>query len=185
MDQMISRRDLGLAAVSLLSAGSIGFADTAAASSAMDAESGGDWLATIKAQHAELDHLLAAVKAAGSGEARIAAFKKFSIYLSAHSMAEETTVYPALAITGSEAASKQLYTEQDAAKVLVARIDDALSGGDGAEVPAVLDTLGNALHAHVAEEENQYFPPLKARENATMNAKLSTEFSQAFRRASA
>jgi hemerythrin superfamily protein len=185
MDQMISRRDLGLAAVSVLAAGSVGFAATAAASATTGAETGGDWLATIKAQHAELDRLLAAVKAAGSREARIAAFKKFSIYLSAHSMAEETTVYPALAITGSEAASKQLYSEQDAAKVLVARIDDALSSGDGSDVPAMLDTLGNALHAHVAEEENEFFPPLKAREDATMNAKLSSEFSQAFRRASA
>jgi hemerythrin superfamily protein len=185
MDQMISRRDLGLVAVGILSAGSVGFAETATAAAAMGADTGGDWLATIKAQHAELDHLLAAVKAAGSGAARTAAFKKFSIYLSAHSMAEETTVYPALAITGSEAESKQLYGEQDAAKVLVARIDDALSSGDDAEVPAMLETLGNALHAHVAEEENQYFPPLKARENATMNLKLSAEFNQAFRRASA
>jgi hemerythrin superfamily protein len=185
MDQMISRRDLGLVAVSILATASVGFGETAAASATMGADTGGDWLATIKAQHAELDDLLAAVKAAGSRQARIAAFKKFSIYLSAHSMAEETTVYPALAITGSEADSKQLYGEQDAAKVLVARIDNALSSGAGADVPAMLETLGNALHAHVAEEENQFFPPLKAREDATMNAKLSSEFNQAFRRASA
>jgi hypothetical protein len=178
MDPKITRRDLGLVAAGVLSIGSAGFVEIAAA-----AASDGDWLDTIKAQHEELDRLLAAVKSAGSHPEQVAAFKKFSIYLAAHSLAEEVTVYPALAITGSEAASKQLYGEQDDAKVLVARIDDALSMNHAAEVPAMLDKLGNALHAHVAEEENQDFPTLKAKESSTMNAKLTSEFKMAFHRA--
>jgi len=182
MDQTITRRNLGLVAVGVLSMGSAFAADAAGAA---EEGTGGDWLATIKAQHKELDRLLAAVKSASTHESRVAAFKKFATYLTAHSIAEETTVYPALAITGSESASKQLYTEQDDAKVLVARIDDALSTGHDADVPALLDTLGNALHAHVAEEENQDFPPLKAKEDAATNARLTLQFKQTFRRASA
>lgn len=182
MDQMITRRNLGLVAVGVFSMGAAALSD--AADPAEDA-SGGDWLAIIKAQHKELDRLLSVVKSASTHESRVAAFKKFAVYLTAHSIAEETSVYPALAITGSEAASKQLYTEQDDAKVLVARIGDALSTGHDADVPALLDTLGNALHAHVAEEENQDFPPLKAKEDAAMNARLTEEFKQTFHRASA
>ena len=178
MDEKLTRRDLGLVAAGVISMGSAGFAQNAFA-----LESVGDWLATIKAQHQELDRLLAAVKSSGSHPEQVAAFKKFSIYLAAHSMAEEVSVYPALAITGSEAASKQLYGEQDDAKVLVARINDALSMNHDAEVSAMLDKLGNALHAHVAEEENQDFPALKAKESATMNAKLTSEFKMAFQRA--
>jgi hypothetical protein len=144
---------------------------------------GGDWLDTIKAQHRELDRLLGSVQSAGSHAERVAAFKRFSIYLSAHSLAEETTVYPALAITGSQGESKQLYGEQNDAKVLVARIDDALTMGQDADATAMLQTLAQALHAHVAEDENQDFPPLKARENAMMNAKLTADFNKAFMRA--
>jgi hypothetical protein len=179
MDLKLSRREFGLAAAGVVAMGSTamsGFADAA--------DSGGDWLDLIKAQHQELDHLLAAVKSAGSHEARVAAFKRFAVYLSAHSLAEEVTVYPALAITGSESASKQLYGEQDDAKVLVARVDNALATGRDADVPAMLDTLGTALHAHVEVEENQDFPPLKAKEDVATNARLTTEFKATFRRAS-
>jgi len=180
MDSNFTRRDLGLIAAGVLSIGSTGLA-----ASAVAAEAAGDWFETIKAQHQELDRLLGAVKSAGSHPVRVAAFKKFSIYLSAHCMAEETTVYPALAITGNEAASKQLYGEQDEAKVLVARIGDALSMNQDADVPVMLDKLATALHAHVAEEENQDFPGLKAKEDAKMNAKLTANYHSAFQRASA
>lgn len=112
-----------------------------------------DWFATIKAQHQELDRLLAAVKSAGSHPVRVAA-------------------------------SKQLYGEQDEAKVLVARIGDAISMNQDAEVPAMLDKLATALHAHVAEEENQDFPGLKAKEDAKMKAKLTADYHSAFQRAS-
>jgi len=178
MDSNFTRRDLGLIAAGVISIGSTGIAKTAAA-----AEAAEDWLATIKAQHQELDRLLGAVKSAGSHPARVAAFKKFSIYLSAHCMAEETTVYPALAITGNEAAAKQLYGEQDEAKVLVARIGDALSMNHDGDLPAMLDKLATALHAHVAEEENQDFPGLQAKADAKMNAKLTADYHGAFQRA--
>jgi hypothetical protein len=183
MDQMITRRNLGLAAAGIVSFASLRSAEIAAAADMAGPDAAGDWLDVIKSQHQELDRLLAAVKAAGAHGARVAAFKKFSIYLAAHSLAEEVTVYPALAITGSESASKQLYGEQDDAKVLVARIDDALALNQDAEVPAMLDKLANALHAHVAEEETQDFPPLKAKEDASANAKLTTDFKAAFHRA--
>jgi len=178
MGQSLTRRNLGFVA-----AGSIAVGPIAAAAIANAADMSGDWFEVIKAQHQELDRLLGAVKAAGGHAARVSAFKTFSIYLSAHSMAEEVTVYPALAITGSEQESKQLYGEQDDAKVLVARIGDALAMHRDAEVSAMLDTLANALHAHVAEEENTDFPALMAKEDAMMNAKLTMDFKAAFQRA--
>jgi hypothetical protein len=178
MDQTLTRRNLGIVA----GAAAVGMAG--AASMAEPVETGEDWFATIKAQHKELDRLLAAVVAAGSHTARVAAFKTFSIYLSAHSLAEEVSVYPALAITGSDAASKQLYNEQDDAKVLVARIDDALAMRHDDDASAMLEKLGAALHAHVAEEENEDFPGLKSKESPAMNAKLTADFKMAFRRAS-
>ncbi len=178
MDQALTRRNLGFVVAGAAAVGTVGAAALAGA-----ADMDGDWFATIKAQHQELDRLLGAVKAAGSHSARVQAFKTFSIYLAAHSLAEEVTVYPALAITGSEQQSKQLYGEQDDAKVLVARIDDALAMHQDADVPAMLDKLGDALHAHVAEEEGTDFPALQAKEDAMMNAKLTTDFKAAFRRA--
>jgi len=180
MELKLSRRDFGLAAAGVVAMGATAMPGFAGA-----ADAGGDWLDIIKAQHQELDRLLAAVKSAGSHEARVAAFKRFSVYLFAHCLAEEVTVYPALAITGSESASKQLYGEQDGAKVLVARVADALAAGHDSDLPAMLDTLGTALHAHVAEEENRDFPPLKAKEDAATNTRLTSEFKATFRRASA
>jgi hypothetical protein len=177
MNPDISRRHLGFgAALAVATASGL-------THMAEGAETSGDWFATIKVQHKALDEMLMAVKSAGSHTARLAAFKTFSTYLSAHCLAEEVSVYPALAITGLESASKQLYGEQDDAKVLVARIDDALSMGQDDQVSALLDTLATALHAHVAEEENQDFPALQAKVDAMMNARLTTDFKMAFQRA--
>lgn len=178
MDQALTRRNLGVLAAGVAAAASIGSSGEAEA--AMVAT---DWLAQIKHQHREIDRRLMMVKNASNHAARVAAFKAFATYLSAHSMAEENSVYPAIAITGSEASAKQLYHEQDDAEILVGRIDNALAMGQDDQVPAMLDTLATALHAHVAEEEGQVFPALQAAADARMNAKLSMDFSMAFNRA--
>ena len=178
MKMEISRRNLGLVVAGVAASDLVGVAGRAGAQ-----DMGGDWFAMIREQHRELDRMLSAVQAAPTRSARVAAFKTFSSYLAAHSIAEETSVYPALAITGSQGESKQLYTEQDDAKVLVARIDNALAMGRDVEVPAMLESLASALHAHMAEEETQDFPALQAKVGPAMNAKLTSDFSRTFQRA--
>ena len=177
MTEGISRRALAAyaagtaAGVALLG----GVAEAAASTS--------DWLATIKAQHQEIDRRLGMVRSATSPAARRAAFKAFANYLSAHSLAEETSVYPAIAITGSTPDAQQLYHEQDDAEILVARIDNKLAKGQDAEVSALLDQLATALHAHVAEEETRKFPALRQSADAAMNAKITADFKATFARA--
>lgn len=113
----------------------------------------------------------------------MAAFKAFANYLAAHSFAEEVSIYPAIAISGNEAGSKRLYDEQDDAKILVARIKGALVRGDERTASDLLTRLGQALDAHVAEEENERFPALHARLDQAANARVGQDFHATFARA--
>jgi hemerythrin superfamily protein len=179
MDQVLTRRNLGKLAAVAAAATSIGLSGVAKAAEAM----GDDWFATIKMQHREIDRRLMAVKNASTHMARVAAFKSFAIYLTAHSVAEETSVYPAIAIKESDAAAKQLYHEQDDAEILVGRIENALAMDEDAQIGPMLDQLAMALHAHVDEEETQKFPALQSAADARLNARISTQFNATFNRA--
>ncbi|WP_420384401.1 hemerythrin domain-containing protein [Novosphingobium sp.] len=178
MIQDMTRRNLGKLAAGAAVAGSI-----ALTASAQAAPMGDDWFEMIKMQHREIDRRLMAVKSADTHPGRVAAFKAFATYLSAHSLAEEVSVYPAIAIMGAEPDAKQLYHEQDDAEILVGRIDNALAMHQDERVGPMLDTLAAALHAHVAEEEGTKFPALKSATNPMMNAKLTQDFHATFARA--
>ena len=178
MDQDITRRNLGKLAAGVAAIGAMGLHAQAQA-----APMGEDWLDMIIMQHKEIDRRLMALKSATTHAARMMAFKAFATYLTAHSVAEEVSVYPAIAITGAEVDAKQLYHEQDDAEILVGRIEHALTMGHDDQIAPMLETLGTALHAHVAEEEGTKFPALKSAAGPMMNAKLTADFHATFARA--
>ena len=142
----------------------------------------GDWMRQVKAQHEAINRGFARVREA-RGPEKMEAFKRLSNLLAAHSIAEETSLYPAIAIQGDRDQSREAYREQQEAKVLTATIDNAMFVGDMETARRTLDTLQAAVTEHVNHEENRWYPALMRKADARMNAKLTDDFRREFSQA--
>jgi len=60
------------------------------------------WLAMIIGHHEQIESAFAAVKDAGSASARQTAQKHLALILTGHSIAEESVIYPAMALGNQE-----------------------------------------------------------------------------------
>ncbi len=142
---------------------------------------GGDWMAMIKAHHAliakSFDDILAK-----PGKPSMAALKKLAYQLTAHSVAEENVIYPALAMNGMTSESDKLYLDQAHAKVGNAEIDmDAMTGADPATLIDKIKTLQTAVLKHAKEdEEADIFPKLQQKLNPKQNAMLTAEYKKQY-----
>jgi hemerythrin superfamily protein len=139
---------------------------------------GGDWLAMVKSHHAliakSFDDLLAGPTKAG--------LKKLAYQLTAHSVAEENVLYPALALGGMASDADKLYLDQAHAKVGNAEIDmDAMHGADKSALVEKIRTLQAAVLKHAKEdEEGNLFPKLQQKLDAKQNATLTAEYKQQY-----
>jgi hypothetical protein len=140
----------------------------------------GSWLEAILDHHLQIESAFASAKAASSAEQRRAAQKKLALLLTGHSIAEEATVYPALALNGEKGHSEMAYVEQSAAKVQLAALEalDPMSQD-------YLDKLGHlegAVAHHVYEEEGSRFPDLMEKLDATLDAHLAARYREEYSR---
>jgi len=150
---------------------------------AQTAAAGGDWLAMIQAHHA----LVAATfdKLLASGDrtymAREQLVKLLGYQLTAHSVAEENAIYPALALSGMITESDKLYLDQAHAKVVNAQLEmqaKAKGGNDWMESARALQV---AVLRHAKEdEEGRLYPQLRSKLNAATNAMLATKYQREF-----
>ena len=123
---------------------------------------GGDWLAMVKAHHVLIAKAFDdALKT--TGKPPMTYLKNIAFLLTAHSVAEENTIYPMLAMTGMMSESDKLYLDQAHAKVGNAEIDmSALAGADGATLNSKTKALQAAVLKHAKEdEEANIFPKLQ------------------------
>jgi hypothetical protein len=85
-----------------------------------------DWLGLIKAHHMMLERAFDELIDGGADMARRPAlYKRLAHLLTAHSVAEENVIYPALAMCGLQSDSDRLYLDQAHAKVMNAMLDMA------------------------------------------------------------
>ena len=154
--------------------------DKAEARAKARAASGGSgWLAQVLDHHEQIEQLFAAVKAASTSGARRAAQKQLATLLTGHSIAEEGVLYPAMALTDQKGHSGTAYTEQSAAKVQAAALEDL--DPMSSDFMDKLEHLRAAVSHHVYEEESKWFPELRQQDSATQ-AKLSRRFREEFER---
>ncbi|MFZ5729379.1 MAG: hemerythrin domain-containing protein, partial [Pseudomonadota bacterium] len=115
-------------------------------------------------------------RSAADPAGRVAASKRLALVLNGHALAEELVLYPALAKEGDKGRAGIAYSEQTTAKMQMAeleRIDPAKE--------AWLDKLehirGAILH-HIWEEENSWFPRIKAEyeDQAFLDRRFREEF---------
>jgi hypothetical protein len=133
----------------------------------------GDWLSVILDHHEGIEAAFAGVKSANGAKDRKRALKRLGILLNGHAMAEEATVYPAVADAESRLAAETAYTEQVAAKMQLA----ALELLDPAS-QAFLDKL---LH-HVYKEESEWLPELKRKADPALQAHVKERYLEEYDR---
>ena len=180
MDITLSRRTLGMGAAGLA-------AITAMRSAVVSAEmSGGNWLDMVKSHHTLIAHNLDQILATSDSQVaeRTALLKHLGYLLTAHSVAEENVLYPAIARMGMTSASDQLYIEQSHAKVVNA--DLGMSPKDSSEwLAKVRELKAGVLHHAKDEEEGDIFPKLMRAAGPAENAKLTKAYAHQFASVSA
>ncbi len=175
METGLSRRTLGI--------GAAGFAAVAAMrASVVQAEAmGGTWFDMVKGHHAmiaaTLDKILATSNAQSARRTHLQ--KHLGYLLTAHSVAEENVLYPALARVGMATASDQLYLEQAHAKVGNSDLEVSPKG-DTAWLEKVSALKTAILHHAKDEEEADLFPQLMKAAGPAMNAMLTADYAKQF-----
>jgi hemerythrin superfamily protein len=138
------------------------------------------WLALVLEHHQQIESAFAAVKEARSAVARKEAQKWLATLLTGHSNAEEAVLYPAMANTDQKSSATELYAEQSVTKVQMAALDmlDPMSQ----DYLDKLEHIRSAVAHHVAEEEGEYFPQLRAIDDSALQGMLTRRFKAEFER---
>jgi hypothetical protein len=145
---------------------------------------GGDWLPMVRAHHQLISRSLQELVASADRNflQRDRLIRTVGYQLSAHSMAEENSIYPALAMAGMKTGSDRLYLDQGHAKVINSQLDLAArlnrEGRDWAEHAQAL--LASVMRHVVEDEERDLFPQLHRRLNAQQNAAIGFTYARDF-----
>ncbi len=142
----------------------------------------GRWLSDVIRHHGVIEMALGEVAAAEGGEAKRRALQSLTVVMRAHSTAEESVIYPAMARFGQKTHAYAAYAEEGEAKMYLAALqfmdphsDDFASG---------LHLLREALGFHFYQEESRWFPRLlkaaEEEENLQLSASYIAEFERYF-----
>jgi hypothetical protein len=136
----------------------------------------GDWLSLVLDHHVQLEAAFAAVKGAVDSGAQRAAEKQ----LTGHAIAEESVIYPALALSSEKGHASTGYTEQAAVKVQMAALEKlAPMSRDYLDK---LEHIRGAVAHHMYEEEGNWFLALKKKAPAADQSTLTQRYEQEFHR---
>jgi len=147
---------------------------------AQHAATPGDWLSMVLEHHQQIEAAFAMVEAATTASERTAAQKKLALVLTGHSIAEEAVIYPALALVNEKGHATKAYTEQSAAKMQMAALENLPPMGQD-----YMDKLGHikgAVLHHVYEEEGNWFLDLKEKASAADQIKITERYQEEFER---
>ncbi len=138
-----------------------------------------DWLGLVKAHHQMLERAFDDLIDSGNDPlARPALYKRLAYLLTAHSVAEENAIYPALAMCGLQSESDRLYLDQAHAKVMNAMLDMA-DDKLGADWLQRAEELRAAVLTHAKQdEEGDLYPRLMS----AIDLPTATKMSVAYRR---
>lgn len=140
----------------------------------------GDWLSLILDHHVAVEAAFGAAKSARGAEARIAAQKKLGILLVAHAGAEETVVYPAMAVDGESGHARTGYDEQAAVKREMAQLEAIDPTSE--EHAEKLEKIREAVAHHMYEEEGTWFPYLKKNALPSDQSKITARYKEEYER---
>jgi hemerythrin superfamily protein len=132
------------------------------------------WLAMVLDHHEEIEDAFDAVKQATNAASRRAAQKHLALILTGHSNAEEAVIYPAIAASGEKGDATEAYTEQSAAKVQMAELEDLEPMTQ--DYLDKLEHIRGAVTHHMYEEESEWFPELREKADSATQSKLTRRY---------
>jgi hemerythrin superfamily protein len=147
---------------------------------ARSSASKGDWLSMVLDHHEQIEAAFAAVKAAREAGPRVLALKRLALLLTAHSIAEEAALYPALAKADEKGHATKAYTEQSAAKLQLGLLEDLPLMSQ--EFVDKLEHIEGAVAHHVYEEESNWFLDLRSKLPSADQVKLTERYQEQFSR---
>jgi len=155
-------------------------AKTEARRKAQEAAQPGDWLSQILGHHDAIDQAFAAVKGAQDANGRREAQRALALHLTAHAIAEEAVIYPAMADTGRTFSAEIAYNEQAAMKMFMAALErlEPLE----ADYLDKLQHLERAIASHVHQEESDWLPLLKEKAPAEEQARMTERYGEEYAR---
>jgi hypothetical protein len=140
----------------------------------------GDWLSLILEHHVQLEAAFAAVKGASDTGSRLAAQKQLAVLLTGHAIAEESVIYPALALSSEKGHASMGYTEQSAVKIQMAALEKLAPMSK--DYTDKLEHIRGAVAHHMYEEEGNWFLDVKQKATASDQAKLTERYLEEFQR---
>ena len=147
---------------------------------ALAGNGGSHWLSMTVEHHRQIEAAFDSVKAAAGAAARRAAQKELALVLTGHSLAEETVLYPAMALSDQKAHSGVAFTEQSAAKVQLAALDDLEPVSQN--YLDKLEHLRAAVAHHIHEEESNWFVKLHDTVSSEKQTQLTQRYQEEFER---
>ena len=140
----------------------------------------GDWLSQILDHHRAIKAQFAAVSSAGDAASRRAAQKKLGLLLTGHSIAEEVTVYPAMAGEHQAGHAELAYQEQSAAKMELGLLEklDPMSQ----DYLDKFEHIRGAVLHHIYSEEGNWFLDLAEKASEADQATISARYREEYAR---
>ncbi len=140
----------------------------------------GGWLGMVLDHHLAIETAFAEVKQAGDAVSRRSAQQRLATILTAHSLAEEMVLYPALALHHEKGHATMAYTEQSAAKIQMAALEDLEPMSE--DYVDKLEHIRGAVAHHVYHEENDWFLDLNEIADSRLQQKLAQRYTEEFER---
>jgi len=140
----------------------------------------GDWLSQVLDHHRQIEAAFERVAQAHDAPARVAAQKALGKLLTGHAIAEEVSLYPALAAHHQVGHAELAYQEQSAAKMelgLLERLDPISEDYDDK-----LEHIRGAVLHHVYSEEGDWFLELKQSLPQDEQAEIGRRYAEEFAR---
>ena len=140
----------------------------------------GSWFAMVLDHHQQIEDAFDALEQTTSATPRRAAQAWLATLLTGHAIAEEVTLYPAMASHGEKARTELAYQEQSAAKGETAALEE-LDPMSEDFVDKVAHIRGAVAH-HMYEEEDTWFPKLQKKASPATMARLTRRYDEEFSR---
>jgi len=140
----------------------------------------GSWFAMILDHHQQIEEAFDVLEQATDAVRRRAAQKWLAILLTGHAIAEEVTLYPAMASHGEKARTELAYQEQSAAKGETAALEE-LDPMSEDYADKVAHIRGAVAH-HMYEEEDTWFVKLQKEASPETMARLTRRYEEEFSR---
>ena len=140
----------------------------------------GTWLAMVLEHHRQIEGAFDALENADTALTRRAAQKWLATLLTGHAIAEEVTLYPALASHHEKIRAQLAYQEQSAAKGETAALEE-LDPMSQDYVDKVAHIRGAVAH-HMYEEESTWFLKLQEKASPETMTRLTRRYDEEFTR---